>query len=104
MNKIAKIVINQNGQTVEYDLAQTTLDSIVDTLSKITTSEGEVDNPSYNKTLRQILAENEEVEATALNDLNLRLLALENAQGEEGTVSSVEFVDTSDTKNYDNLF
>lgn len=75
MEKINKIIIQQGGVSTEYELGNSetpTLDSVIDNLETTLIDDKTVENPSFGKTLRQIIIDNELVAASALNDLQLK--------------------------------
>ena len=68
----------------------TIIDAVKDASKTITVNGQEVDNPSFGKTLREIIVENEKVTAAALNEQNERLIALEGADASAVTAEKIE--------------
>lgn len=85
----------------------TILDAVKDATAKITVDGQEVDNPSYGKSIREIITDNEKVTAAALNDLNDKIANLESADASavtaekiaawDGAVSDVAVLKGADT-------
>lgn len=83
LNKIKIQKIKVAGQPI---YPATILDAVKDATAKITVNGSEVDNPSYGKTLREIIVDNEKVTAASLNDLNTKV----------GDLASLETTDKTD--------
>ena len=83
-----------NGQVI---YPATILDAIKDGSKKITVNGEEVDNPSYGKTVREIITENEHVTSTALTDLDSRVGTLTSLTTDAKTdlVSALNEVDAN---------
>ena len=74
----------------------TILDAVKDATAKITVDGTEQDNPTYGKTVREIITDNEKVTATALNELNTRVgtVADLKTSAKDSTVDAInELVD-----------
>lgn len=100
--------INKLKLQDEFIYPSTIIDAVKDASKTIVIDGKTVSNPSYGKTLREIILDNEEVSAAALNDLDLRISSIENANFgkliEDIVKSAFVVEDTDDTTEYEDVF
>lgn len=89
MAELSPVKIKKIFEAGKLIYPATILDAVKDATEKITVNGVEVANPTYGKTVREIIVDNEKVTAAALNDHETRMAALESADASAVTADKI---------------